>query len=268
MKRWLQRLAQGIPPRTGDRPLTAVPVALLLAVVLMLLGQFWLQAQQAAPRASASTLHSAPATDSLQLMSLGEPTSLARLLMLHLQSVDFQSGSQTSYQALDYAKLEQWLSNLLDLDPRSQYPLMLASRIYAETGDPLKQRRMLAFIRQHFDQDPMHRWPWLAHAVIIAKHRLHDLKLASAYAEALESLAGAPGVPLWAWQMRVFILEDMDELQAARLLLGGILSQGKVHDPAELRFLEQRLTEIASRNEASHVGGKSRTESATRPLRH
>jgi hypothetical protein len=74
------------------------------------------------------------------------------------------------------------------------------------------------------------------------------LALAADYAKALESLAGTPGVPAWVWQMRVFILEDMNELQAAQVLLGGMLSQGKVHDPAELRFLEQRLIEIQQRS--------------------
>ena len=41
--------------------------------------------------------------------------------------------------------------------------------------------------------------------------------------------------------MEIFILEDMNELEAARVMIGGLLESGKVHDPAEVRFLRQRL---------------------------
>jgi hypothetical protein len=247
MRFWIRQLLGKKFPPGDERPLHRVPAPLILTMLLALLAHGWLHRHQPEPRALASELYLAPTYNSLQLLSLGDTTSLARLLLLGLQAVDFQSGSKTSYRTLDYAVLEQWLGNLLDLDPYSQYPLMLASRVYAETSDSMKQRRMLRFVRQRFDQDPTRRWPWLAHAVIIAKHRLHDLELAADYAEALESLAGTPGIPAWVWQMRVFILEDMNELQAAQVLLGGLLSRNTVHDPAELRFLEQRLAELQRR---------------------
>jgi hypothetical protein len=47
--------------------------------------------------------------------------------------------------------------------------------------------------------------------------------------------------------MEVFILEDMNELDAARIMLGGMLESGTIHDPAELRFLRQRLDELEAR---------------------
>ena len=267
MRLWIrQQMGKKFQP-SDERPLHAVPLPLILTLLVVLLVHGWLHGRQPVPQALASELRSAPASDSLQLFSLGDPTSLSRVLLLNLQAVDFQSGSQTSYRALDYAVLEQWLGNLLDLDPNSQYPLMLASRVYAETSDSVKQRRMLRFVRQRFDQDPSRRWPWLAHAVVIAKHRLHDLALAADYAKALESLTGTPGIPAWVWQMRVFILEDMNELQAAQVLLGGLLSQNTLHDPAELRFLEQRLVELQRRggnNDQSFVNTSSPKPTARR----
>jgi len=54
-------------------------------------------------------------------------------------------------------------------------------------------------------------------------------------------------VPLWAKQMEIFILEDMNELDAARALIGGLLERGEIHDPNELRFLQQRLEELDRR---------------------
>ena len=54
-------------------------------------------------------------------------------------------------------------------------------------------------------------------------------------------------MPLWARQMEIFILEDMNELEAARIMLGGLLQSGVIQDPAELRFLKQRLEELEAR---------------------
>ena len=85
---------------------------------------------------------------------------------------------------------------------------------------------------------------WLAHAALLAKHRLHDLPLARRYAAAIERHHRAT-VPLWAKQMEVFILEDMNELEAA-IMLGGLLASGRSSDPAR-RFLQGRLEELERR---------------------
>jgi hypothetical protein len=119
--------------------------------------------------------------------------------------------------------------------------------VYAENSNPAKMRAMLEFIHAQFAADPNHRWPALAHAALLAKHRLHDLPLARRYAADLQRLVTDPSVPLWAKQMQVFILEDMDELEAARVVLGGMLATGHIKDPDEKRFLEERLKEIESR---------------------
>jgi hypothetical protein len=47
--------------------------------------------------------------------------------------------------------------------------------------------------------------------------------------------------------MEIFILEDMNELEAARIMLGGLLQSGAVHDPAELRFLKEHLDQLEQR---------------------
>ena len=49
--------------------------------------------------------------------------------------------------------------------------------------------------------------------------------------------------------MQIFILEDMNELEAAKVMLGGLLATGRVADPAERRFLEKRLEELKQRAE-------------------
>ena len=179
----------------------------------------------------------APAARALRLASFSEAEAAARLAMVYLQS----------YRSPDYRRLIAWLESILELDPRSQYPLFAAARVYAETADPARSRIALDFVERQFLRDPKRRWPWLAHAALLAKHRLKDLPLARRYAQALERHAGAGNVPLWASQMEIFILEDMNELEAAKIMIGGLLQSGVLTDPAELRFLKQRLEALESR---------------------
>jgi hypothetical protein len=47
--------------------------------------------------------------------------------------------------------------------------------------------------------------------------------------------------------MEAFIAEDMDELETARVIIGGYLQSGSIKDPAELKFLEQHLKELEAR---------------------
>jgi hypothetical protein len=100
---------------------------------------------------------------------------------------------------------------------------------------------MLAFIHERFAADPSRRWRWLAHAAIVARHRLGDLPLAIRYARAITEQATGPSVPGWARQMSVLLLADTGEIEAAKILLGGLLQAGSVTDPRELRFLLERL---------------------------
>ena len=231
----------------SERPLSAVPgwVALLFAAALIAQVS-WRSAGDREARA-AEDLPPAPSARALQLASLGEPDALARLAMVWLLAFDARGDNVLPYQRLDYGRLIDWLSAILALDPRSESPLFAASRIYAENADPAKMRAMLEFIHAQFAADPNRRWPALAHAALLAKHRLHDLPLARRYAADLQRRVTDPSVPLWAKQMQVFILEDMNELEAARIVLGGMLATGHIRDPEERRFLQERLEELEKR---------------------
>jgi len=230
-----------------QRTIAAVPRLVLALLAFALAAQIGIRASSPAPRASAEDLPPAPGIAALRLASFGDPVALAKILMLYLQAFDYQSGSAVPYRDLDYDRLESWLSRILELDPRGQYPLLAASRLYAEVPVQAKQRSMLEFIYRQFLLDPNRRWPWLAHATAIAKHRLHDLPLALRYAQAIQRDAVGDGVPLWAKQMEIFILEDLNELETARVIIGGYLAGGTITDPAELRFLDERLRQLEAR---------------------
>ena len=128
-------------------------------------------------------------------------------------------------------------------------PIRCSPRRACSPRRPTRRRSRLAleFVYQEFTRDPDRRWPWLAHAALLAKHRLKDLPLARRYAAAIERQTRSRDVPLWARQMEIFILEDMNELEAARIMLGGLLERGEIRDPNELRFLQQRLKELDQR---------------------
>jgi hypothetical protein len=242
--------------RSGkERPISVVPgpvLALLAAALAMQIG--W-QALQPPPTASAAELGSPPAPAVLRAATLGEPIAGAQLLTLYLQAFDNQPGISIPFLELDYDRVTEWLQAILGLDPRGQYPLMMASQLYGQVPDRAKQRRMCEWVHTQFAFDPNRRWRWLAHCAIMARHRLADTPLALHYAESIAMAADrAPG---WARQMHIFILEDMGEREAATVLLGGLLASGEVTDPAEIRFLTERLKELED-DENSSMAPKNR----------
>lgn len=230
-----------------ERSVHEVPVLVLLLLCCGLTLQILWQTGQPALQATARALPPPPRIDVLKVTSLGESEALGRVLMLWLQAFDNQPGISIPFRDLDYGLVIGWLDAILTLAPRSQYPLLAASRLYAEVPAPVKQRQMLEFVYQRFLDDPNRRWQWLAHAAVLAKHRLADLSLALRYAQAIASYATGKGVPHWAKQMHIFVLEDMGEIETAKVLLGALLDSGTVTDPHEIQFLTSRLNQLQSR---------------------
>lgn len=222
-----------------ERALRVVPRGTWWLLAAALVTQLWWHSRSPLPDARAQALPAAPQTGALRAASLGEPVAAAQLLLLYLQAFDNQPGVSIPFADLDYARVMTWLDAALRLDARTGYPLMMASQLYGQVPDAGKQRAMCDFVRTRFLEAPDLRWRWLAHCAIMAKHRLRDPELALRYAADITRHAGnASG---WARQMQVFILEDLGETDSARILLGGLLANGEVTDPAELHFLTERL---------------------------
>ncbi|MDZ7751813.1 MAG: hypothetical protein U5S82_09145 [Gammaproteobacteria bacterium] len=228
------------------RPLRDVPRPLWWLLALTLAAQLLWHGARPGPGAAARDLPPPPSVAAVRVAALGEEAVAARLLMLWLQAFDNQPGVSIPFRQLDYERVQDWLALVLELDPRARYPLLAAARLYAEVPDEGRQRAMLEFIHRAFLEDPNGRWRWLAHATILAKHRLGDLPLALRYAQALTDHATGPQVPFWARDMSIAVLEDMGELEAARALVGGLLASGTIEDPRELHFLERKLEALES----------------------
>lgn len=222
-----------------ERPVSAVPAWVVVVLVLTLLAQCLLHGLRPAPAARAESLPEPPPARWFAAASFGESMVASQLAMLYLQAFDNQPGISIPYAALDYRRVEQWLTLGLSLDPRGGYPLMMASQLYGQVNSPGKQRQMCDFVHSRFLEAPDLRWRWMAHCAIMAKHRLRAPELALRYANDIAIHAGAASN--WARQMRIFILEDLGEIDSARILLGGLLANGEVQDPAEVRFLTERL---------------------------
>lgn len=238
----------------SERPVAAVPRAVIALLAAALSLQIALQATQPGPSARAEALSTPPTAATLRALAFGEPIALAALLTLHLQAFDNQPGISIPFSQLDYGRVGQWLEAILGLDPVSQYPLLMAAQLYAQIPDPAKQRQMCELVRRQFEMDPNRRWRWLAHCAIMAKHRLRDPKLALTYADAIARRA--TGAPNWARQMRIFVLEDMGEAEAAAILLGGLLASGEVTDPQEIHFLMERLKQLKGAEKPSSPSKK------------
>lgn len=232
----------------AERSLRAVPWSVLALLALALASQLaW--NRHLPPRAtSAQALPPAPTHATVIAVSLGENILASQWLALYLQAFDNPPGVSIPFRDLDYPRVVDWLELMQELDPRAQYPLLMATRLYAQVPDPARQRLMLDFAYREFLAAPNQRWPWLAHAAIVAKHRLHDLPLALKYAQAIAQHATAPEVPHWAQQMPIFILADMGETESAKVLLGALLANHKLTDPREIHFLTGQLDALEARS--------------------
>jgi hypothetical protein len=224
-----------------DRPVSDVPGWVKLSLMLALVIQLLWHSMQDPIVAKAEDLPAPLSTRTYIMSSLGEPIAVSKFLNLWLQAFDNQPGASISFHQLDYSRLTQWLDTILELDPRGHYPMLVAARVYGSVNDPEKQRIMMDYIFYKFNENPGKYWRWLAHVVIMAKHELKDFDLALKYADALADKANGKNIPYWAKDMKIIVLEDMGEVEAAKILVGALIESKEITDPYELNFLTHKI---------------------------
>ena len=227
-----------------DRPVSDVPKSVKWLLVLSFFLQLIWHGFQQPVVAKAKDLAPPLSTRSYVMSSLGEPIAAAKYLNLWLQAFDNQPGASLSFHQLDYPRLTQWLDTILELDPDGHYPMLVASRVYGSVKNPEKQRIMTDYVYSKFIEEPNKYWRWLAHAVITAKHEIKDLDLALKYADALAEKATGENVPYWAKDMKIIVLEDMGQLEAAKILVGALIDSGEITDSYELNFLTHKIATL------------------------
>ncbi len=224
-----------------DRPVRDVPLPVIVMLLASLAIQLFWHSQQQPVIAKAEDLPRPMSARTYVLSSFGEPIAAAKVLNLWLQAFDNQPGISIPLHALDYDVVTEWLDTILELDPRGHYPMLVAARVYGSVSDEEKKRQMMEYIFYKFNENPNAYWRWLAHAVITAKHELKDMQLALKYAHALAEKATGENVPYWARDMKIIVLEDMGEVEAAKILVGGLIASGEITDPYELNFLQNKI---------------------------
>jgi hypothetical protein len=231
-----------------DRPVADVPKLVIIFLLLALMLQLLWHSLQEPVVARAEDLPPPLSTRTYVMSSFGEPISASKFLNLWLQAFDSQPGASISFHQLNYPRLTQWLDTILELDPGGHYPMLVAARVYGSVKDPEKQRIMTEYIFYKFNENPNKYWRWLAHVVITAKHELKDYDLALKYANALAEKATGENVPYWARDMKIIVLEDMGQVEAAKILVGALIDSKEITDPYELNFLTQKIAVLEEKS--------------------
>ena len=176
-----------------------------------------------------------------QGLSMGSEQLFSYLLAIRLQLHDNQAGKHIRYSQLDYERLVNWLDQIYQLNKQSEYPMMLASRVYSQTRDRDRLRIMLEYIDRTFMLNPQLHWRRLAEASVIAKHQLGDLPLALQMADKLSDQPSSVEMPRWARDIQFILLGDMNEFEAAITIIAALLQSEAINDPDELHFLQEKL---------------------------
>ncbi|MFT5395866.1 MAG: hypothetical protein ACI85N_001054 [Gammaproteobacteria bacterium] len=232
----------------NTRAITFVPKTIWVGLLISLLLQCVWHSASFDLRVKRHDLTAPPQSEFIRLVSLDDVIPAAKWTMLWLQAFDNQPGISIPLRELDYQRVAEWLDLILELDNKIQYPLLAAIRFYGEVADENRQRIMIDYISEKFIEKPNERWQFMAHAVHIAKQRLKDKQLALECAKLIRQYATGDNVPYWAKQMEIFVLEDMGELESAKVLIGGLLESGELKDAHQINFLTQRLIEIEERH--------------------
>ena len=177
-------------------------------------------------------------------LALGSEQLFGYLLAIRLQLHDNQVGRHFRYSLIDYDLLVDWLDRLTEISPGTEYPMLLASRVYTATGDQQQLRQVLEFIERRFDDDPQLHWRRLAEASVMAKHKLDDIELALRMARKLARQPASINMPNWARDFEFLLLAELNELESAIAMIQALLQTEAVNDPDERRFLQGKLLDF------------------------
>ena len=231
--------------RRGERSLLSLPRSLLLGFLIL----FSLQLAVHHNRPSIYEIRyqplEAPAgLETYRALSMGSEQLLGYLLALRLQLHDSQAGRHLDYELIDYPVLVQWLETISEMSEGTEYPMLLASRIYTASSNPEQLRMILDFVERRFDDDPQTHWRRLAEASVVAKHRLGDLEGALGMARKLAAQPDSVDMPRWARDFEFLLLAELNELETAIAIIQALLQTESISDPDELRFLQGKLSEF------------------------
>ena len=225
-----------------ERPLSAIPRPISIGFLVLLGAQILFHQAAMSGKTMRYQPLSTPFDSAIyRVLSMGSEQLFSHLLAIRLQLHDNQAGKHIRYSKIDYDLLVNWLDQIYALNTRSEYPIMLASRVYTQTRDQGRLKIILDYIERTFRVDPQLHWRHLAEASVIAKHRLNDLPLALQMAEILSSQPQSVAMPRWARDIQFILLGDLNEYETAIAIISALLKSDVINDPDEKRFLQKKL---------------------------
>jgi hypothetical protein len=231
--------------KRAERPFNSLPRPLVAYFLLILVVQIWTAQGSLSVGEFAYKPLAEPFTSSTyRVASMESDRLLSYLLAIRLQLHDNQSGKHMRYEQLDYQKLTHWLNQITALNLHSEYPAMLASRVYSQTSDKQNMRLMIDFIQASFAREPQLHWRRMTEATILAKHKLGDLSLALSLAEQLTTQPIDVVMPQWARDMQFILLGELNEFEAGIAIIVAMLESGSLENADERRFLRVKLLEF------------------------
>lgn len=231
--------------RRGERPMLLLPHPLLLGFLVFFAVQLiYHHVGRLQFEANYRPLSKPMSAAAYRGAAMGSEQLLGYLLAIRLQLHDNQAGQHFRYSLIDYDLLVDWLDHISDIYPDTEYPMLLASRIYAQTGNHERLRKILGFIERRFDDNPQLHWRRLAEASLLAKHKLDDLELALRLAEKISAQPAEVEMPRWARDFQFLLLADLNELESAIAIIQALLQTGSITDPDEMLFLEGKLLDF------------------------
>jgi hypothetical protein len=231
--------------KRAERPFNSLPRPLVACFLLILVVQIWMvQGALSLGDLAYKPLAEPFASSTYLVASMESDRLLSYLLAIRLQLHDNQSGKHIRYEQLDYQKLTHWLNQITALNPHSEYPTMLASRVYSQTTDKQNMRLMIDFIQASFAREPQLHWRRMTEATILAKHKLGDLSLALSLAEQLTIQPIDVVMPQWARDMQFILLGELNEFEAGIAIIVAMLESGSLENADERRFLRVKLLEF------------------------
>lgn len=231
-----------------ERKLSMLPLPLILFFIVSFLVQIITSLQTNELAVEYQPLKEPQSENVYKLYSLGSQSFLAHMATLKLQLHDNQAGRHINYANVAYEALSHWLILLQQLNTESEYPALLASRVFSNTQDKKQLKMILETVVELFEVNPKKNWRWMAEGAVIAKYHMQDLDFALMMARKLSKQSAQINLPDWAKDLEFIMLEEMNMIDAAIYIVEQSLNDDGVMHNDERRFLTQRLSVLRQKS--------------------
>jgi hypothetical protein len=126
-------------------------------------------------------------------------------------------GRAQALKDYNFAYLEDWFFLMDKLDPKSRFMPFLAAYYFSATQNPDQLPHVIKYLEMVGERPGPNNWQWMAQAIYLARHRMHDMNEALRLVHVMGSLY-QPGMPLWVRNMEPMVKSDMGDRQAAYYL--------------------------------------------------